>query len=419
MLRPYQKYILFFIIYFLLHYLEGLPPTGGLSFAQVWKLPLLAALLLYNILSLWKKTYFEKFSYLLSIEYILSPEILINPINAIVRISKQLPFILFYGFWRQFFAHRKETLEKILYGLAQFISLASAVVLLGIVHPMNGYLTAESFGIENLVYYSCVFGAPHAASSYFVASTLVLFNGFITRRFKSRWSKIFNATLIAISLISVFRAYVRTGWLMLAIGLLFFIKINRITKRQLNITLLAVTLCISGILYLYNTNEAFYARLTGKNVYTHTGGNSIDTGGSGRTVFWKNAVENLWAADSPYATLFGQGFTKVADDNYRTTGMHVFSHNQFLDALSQNGVIGLFLLLAFFGSLWRFICQKQGIHKRLCMSLFVSSVVFAFFQNEMYFDYAVIFSLAVAILECEDKEYNIEVNEYDKNEYQE
>lgn len=384
--------------------MEGLPPIGGLSFAQVWKLPLLAGLLVYSVLSLWRKTHFEKTSYLLSAEYILSPEILVNPIGAIVRISKQLPFALFFGFWRQAFAGKKDKLEDMLYGLAQFVSLASVIVLLGIVHPMKADVSAESFGVEGLVYYTCVFGVPHAASSYFAASVLVLFNGFLVGRFQSKGSKIFNIVLIAVSLVSVFRAYVRTGWLMLAVGLLCFIKRGKVTRRQLNTSLLVAVLCVGGIVYLYNTSEAFYARLTGKNIYTQTGGKGIDSDGSGRTEFWHNAVENLWTADSPYATLFGQGYSKVAEDNYRTTGMRVFSHNQFLDALSQNGIVGLSLLMLFFAFLLIYIRKKRGKHKRLCMALFSASVVFAFFQNEMYFDYAVIFSLAVAILTNEDNE---------------
>lgn len=87
-------YILCFLAFFLIHYLEGLPPIGAFSFAQLWKIPLLLYLLLYNILNLRKKERFEKAGYLLSAEYAFCPEILINPLNTLIRISKQLPRLL-------------------------------------------------------------------------------------------------------------------------------------------------------------------------------------------------------------------------------------------------------------------------------------------------------------------------------------
>lgn len=126
--------------------------------------------------------------------------------------------------------------------------------------------------------------------------------------------------------------------------------------------------------------------------------------------FWKNAVENLWNADSVYYSLFGRGFTKVAENNLRTTGMQVFSHNQFLDALAQNGILGFIFLAVFNLCLFLFIRRCNGEYKRLCYALFGANFIFSFFQKEMYFDFAVILSLAVAILMQEDKTYQDIIN---------
>ncbi|MDE7129203.1 MAG: O-antigen ligase domain-containing protein, partial [Alistipes sp.] len=59
----YVKYIFFFLVFFLVHYLEGLPPIGSLSVAQLWKLPLLGVLLIYNITRVYRYTSIEKSGY--------------------------------------------------------------------------------------------------------------------------------------------------------------------------------------------------------------------------------------------------------------------------------------------------------------------------------------------------------------------
>lgn len=399
------KYLILFICYFFIHYIEGFPPIGSLSIAQLWKIPLLLYLLVYNILFVKNRPIFEKTGYWLSIEYFFSLETVIKPLNVIIRVSKQLPFILFLGFWRRAFAEKKDVLIKILYGLAQFICLASLPVLLGIIQPLQGEMSAESFGIEGLIYFSSIFGAPHAAASYFCGAVLVLINGFFSNRFTTQISKLFNGILVIIGLISLFKAYVRTGWLMFLVGLCCIPNFKIMTKRKLIIVFCSIIMVICGLSYLYNNNEAFYARITGRNIYTGTGGTNLEINGSGRTAFWSNAVKGLWDTDNIYYFLFGRGFTKVTEDNLHYTGMEVFSHNQFLDALSQNGFIGFVLLIMFFFYLYRYIKKRNGSHKKLCYALYWSSFIFAFFQNEMYFDFAILFSLSVAILTLEDENY--------------
>lgn len=394
-------YIACFCLYFAIHYLEGLPPIGGVSVAQVWKIPIILFLLCYNLAQSRKKQPFEKWGYALSIEYLLGAETWVNLFGAINRVARTMPVFLFYGFWVEKLKKKKELLETFIFSLAQFIPLASILILSGAITPLKEYESAESFGVEGLAYYSCVFGSAHAASSYFCASILVLVFGFLNKRFKSRKSKIFNALLICVSLISIFKAYTRTGWLMLLVGGLALFMPSKITFNKMLSRALLLLVIGGGLMFFFNENEAFQARLTGRNIYTHTGGGGIETNGSGRTAFWANAVEGLWSSDNPYYTLFGEGFTNVAERNYRTTGMKVFSHNQFFDALSQNGIIGLLILIGFFIAIYKFIAKRKGPYQHLCYGLFFSNLIFAFFQNEMYFDYAIILSLGLAILQLD------------------
>lgn len=401
-MKFYQKYLFFFLLFFLVHYLEGMEDIGGFSFAQLWKTPLLLYLLLFNMMCLKSRTLFEKSNYLLSIEYLLSPETLIRPISVVITVIKQLPFVLFFRYWIVVFNERKESLEKILYSFAQFICLSTIPFLLDMMQPLEDYRNAEAFGIEGLTYFSGILGSPHAAASYFCASILVLLNGFLLNRFQTKASKFYNASLIIIGLVSIFKAYTRTGWLMLFVGLFCFVRLSKVTVRQATVTLFALLISIGGVIYLYNNNQAFQARLTGKNIFEDNSGEHLETGGSGRISFWYNAVNNLWNADNVYCSLFGRGYTQVVEDNFRTTGMRVFSHNQFLDSFSQNGLLGVSLLILFYFFLYSFIKRRNGEYKRLCNGLFFSNLTFAIFQNEMYFNFAFIFSLAVALLSMEN-----------------
>ncbi len=392
------KYLFFFCVYFLIHYLEGLPPIGVFSFAQFWKIPLLLYLLYYSLKYIGKRPLFEKAGFFYAIEQFFSKEIMINPLSVFIGATKSLPIILFFRYWVGRFSRRLPLLETLLYSVAQYVCLSSLPVLLGIIRPLREMVSASSFGIEGKVYFSGVFGAPHAASSYFCIAVLILLNGFLIGRFRSKFSKVYNALLIMIGLVSIFEAYVRTGWLMLLLGSVVLLKKSRPTVRQVFFSVVIIFVVIGGLLYLYSENEAFRARLTGVNVYTGAGGENLDTSGSGRIAFWITGIQN-WADNSLYGLLFGSGVSEVMEMNYSKTGLRVISHNQFVDSLAQNGLLGLLLLLLFYGGLYGFIKRipTESPYKRLAYAVALASIVFAFFQNEIYFDFAFLFSLVLAI----------------------
>lgn len=403
-MRFIVNYILLFLLFFGIHYLEGVDLSGQFSLAQLWKMPLLLFLLVYNILSIRKYYLFEKASYGLSVVYFFNPETLSNLLFNVVRASRQLPLALWYGFFEYRYRNKSKTLETILYGLAQFICLSSIPVLTGIITPLNPMKSAKVFGIEEAVYYNGIFGSTHAAASYFCIAILVLVYGFMSGRFKSSLSKVYNIILIIVGIFSIFYAYTRTGWLMLIVGLIVLFRPTRVTYRKLMVYFLSLALIIGSVFYLYNNNEFFFNRLTGKNIYTGSGGEGIELDGSGRTSFWSNGINN-WTYNNIPQLLFGTGYTKVVEDNLRTTGMRVFSHNQFIDTLSQNGLVGLTLLLAFYWGLYQLIkrSDKRIGYRRLGMSIYWCSLVFAFFQNEMYFNYAVIFSVVLALVNLKNQ----------------
>ena len=378
-----------------LHYIEGFPDIGGLSFAQLWKMPLLMLLICYFIFYLKRLEKFEKWTIFLLLESFFCIETFINPLSNIISAAKLLPFILFF----HYFVNRGFSivlLKRVALFMARAICLTSLISLLGIVNPIEKYKEALVFGIEDLSYYSSLFGSPHAASSYFAIAIVVLLYFVVKEKYVSKIGVLFDCIMIGIALLSIFKVCVRTGWLMLAVGLFFLaggIKLFKKPKYFVAFWISVALLCI-----LFNNNEMFHARMTGLNIYRGTGGETIDLNGSGRVDFWKNGIE-LWANGSPYEILFGRGYTAVVENNSLRTGIDVFSHSQFIDTLTQHGLIGLILLLICF--LWQYIFirkRKYSQYYRLCLSIYMMSLVFSFFQNVMYFDFAIIYSVCLAML---------------------
>ena len=118
-----------FVLFFFLHYIEGLPPLAGLSIAQLWKLPILLVLIICLFVKAQPLKKFERIGYLFSIEPFLSLGILSNPMSVFLFSVKQLPLILFFNFWQRLDVVK---LEKYLLWFAQFVCLASFITLLGI-----------------------------------------------------------------------------------------------------------------------------------------------------------------------------------------------------------------------------------------------------------------------------------------------
>lgn len=389
------KIIILFSVFVALHYIEGLPQIAGMSPAQLWKLPIIFYLLSHYILTPYKAKNFEKWSFLLAIESFINIETFINISFVIASATKTLTCILFFYLFSN--TLRIEMIERIILNLSRFICLTSLLTLLGIITPIEGYESAEQFGVEGQIFYTSLFGTPHAAASYFAISIMVLLFFLYKKKYDSPLEKYFNCSMIVVGLISIFETYVRTGWIMLVVGTFMLFGVKKILT---NVKLLfASVMSIIGIFLLFMYNESFMARMTARRIYgTMSNSPSIDMDGSGRKEFWENGYR-LWENGNIFEILFGHGYTAVVENNARIMGIRVFSHNQFVDSLSQNGLIAFILLIAVFISQYRFIRnRKDKEHYRLCLAIWLISLIFSFFQNEMCFNYAVLYAAALALL---------------------
>lgn len=392
-----RRFLILFLIFWGMHIIEGFPAIGGISIAQIWKMPLWGYLIFVTF-NYYKEKY-QKYSYWMAAESLINPEIINNTISSVAHAAKLLPLALFSSYFRN--NVNPSNYSKYILWLSQFIAIATVPYLLGILKPIHAF--DASFISDDLYYFSGCFGGAHVASSYYCLAILVILAYYIEGRFPSRREKILNGVLLVVLFISIYKSYVRTGWLMLIIGIATLgLSNTNIYKRIRNIISLFLLLVVtSGLLYSFS--DTFRMRLSGSTRYS-TSNEVIDLKGSGRAQFWINGVE-LWENSNTIGEyLFGVGVTKVKENNRKKTGMAVFSHSQFIDALAQHGILGIFLLLLFYGSLYNLIRQHQDSKMyRLNLSLWSSAVVFSLFQSEMYFIYALVFAISLCSLDCEEE----------------
>lgn len=172
------------------------------------------------------------------------------------------------------------------------------------------------------------FGVPHLAS----ISLAFIFLLFIYSDIK--YLKYWSVLLLSL----IVMTWVRTGLLIALVGIIFRYRLFtfRNTSRLLVLVLLTGVMLnawISDELGLAIYNRIFDINYSGERII-----------GSGRLIFWWNSFE-VWITGSPYSFFFGQGATALSELNFIDTGYRVYAHNEYFNTLSQNGLVGLLVLV--------------------------------------------------------------------------
>lgn len=354
------KYIIYFLFFFTLFYLESFQVTPAITFSQLWKIPLVFFMIAY-ILS--KKNIirpkFNKVAYLHGAKNLFNQAIFTNPITNIIETFRFSNFPLLYDTINIYF---KDTykLQKFLIRISQYVILSSIPFLLGFLESVNeGRI---KFG-ENPAY-SGIFQNSHSASIVTTFALLVLIHQIKTYKLNF-FLKIYNLLLIVLGLYALYLAFVRTGYLMFAIGIIVLFLPNRFQIRQW-VVLSAIAFTLSSIfIYFMETNESFRYRILDQDKRGEQ--SSL---GSGRLDF---ATYSLlyWYEGDMLQKVFGRGLDNVEDNLERKTGMRIFSHNGFVDALAINGIIGITIFITFLYLIYNNIRKnKSSSTYRLALAMF-------------------------------------------------
>jgi len=390
--------IFFYLIVSAILYLEPVEMIAGFTFGIVWKLILMFFLffpVFFKVLKEKQIEMFAFFSILLSFKILVSYTSLDYFSHTLTLFTKEMMFPLLY----LFFIQRIEKKENLIFLVKHFsiiIILSFLPYMLGILEPFaHGYDLAE-FGHSGEYGLIGVFIKPHSA-----AITLAFAMVIVTTHIKKEngnFENIFYIGLLLFGFYASILTYVRTGLTMYVL-VIFYLYLRNINIKK--IVLLAITsLFIFGIgTYMYQTNEIIQMRLNDKNKYNSNGGN-----GSGRLNFWKNAIEN-WADDEPSVIYIGLGYDYALEKMNEDVGQFIFAHNQYVQTLQQEGLIGLSFFLITLFYIYRFISKyRESQYYVTANAIFIALLIEYMFQGGFFFPMVLFLSAYLVIIKKDVEE---------------
>ena len=190
--------------------------------------------------------------------------------------------------------------------------------------------------------------------------------------------KVYSIASMALLMFFIIQGGKRGALIAGVIGLLFFIyyQLKTIDKKHRYRSYLLVLIGVLGLVYfaydVFQNNEFLVARMQ-----------KIGDGGgsSGRDIIYAN-IFNAWLnSDNMFSLVFGYGF--AASLNLSGTGN--FAHNDWLELLSNFGLLGVFIYgLLFYAAVKCFRNKDWNIDKRLLLLTIVSIWFFSTLVSMSY-----------------------------------
>lgn len=365
-----------FLIFFVLFYFES-ERLGPIKLSFLWKSVLLTVLLLFVVVRTYRPPVFVTICFLLALKQLVFAGT-DGMAEAAIEAMKYLGLPVTYMGIKAYLGHSdiaKEQLERWLYLLVVFVAVGNSLVLVGL---FDSRLEADSlvaFGLDQAAF-SGIFQKQHAAASIFAVCTCVML--FFLAKPAPLQRKAILLACMFICVVCLYQTYVRTGFAMLIVGIVYLSfsakkGLLRLSKQKLGGIL--ILLCFT---WFVSSDQTMQAKLADQRIGQQT---ELMAVGSGRPLIWLGAL-TTWRDSSISGKLIGLGPAKTKDIMETKVGIRVFAHNGFLEALQTNGVLGLGLLLTFFYSLLKFSfvsCDREyGVLLRAVVWMYAA---FYFFQG--------------------------------------
>jgi hypothetical protein len=384
------KLILFYLIGFIILYLEAIP-VAGMSFGSLWKIVLIFVLFIPIIYATLKKKYMEMFAFitiLFAFKTLISYSSLDYIINTITIFTKTLMLPMLYLFF--ILKLKEETLKYLAKHFAILIILSFIPYILGFLSPMGEGYDLAPFGLNGQYGLVGTFLNPHSASIS-IAFSMIVVTAQINKNNTNK-ENLFYILLLLLGFYELIDTYVRTGIMVYLVSLIFLYLQNINLKKVLLLIITAITLS-AGSFYLIQTNEVAQMRFQDKNKYMKK-----SELGSGRFLFWQTAVEN-WLDDDSSVIFIGLGQEYAKDKMLEDVGLRIFAHNEFFQTLQQEGLIGFILFISSLILIYSFIRKNKNSHYYLsAISLFIGMLIMMMFQGGFYFNVVFFLSIYLALL---------------------
>lgn len=356
-IKPFLILLVYVFVFFMLINEKAIT-IYGLSFGILWKAIVLMGLMTYVILNFGKISS----STFLFVYILFSIKLFINssfPNHIIEDITSSFA-VLFLPFSYYFFSlkykHNPSKIVNIVIYISVFYLLSSVPYLLNLIQSTNADLTGQEHwgGTDATLLLSGIFFDVSASSKVFVFSTIIILTNY--KKFsKTVFKQYMYYILIAIGIVSVYKAFTRTGWIALLIGFTIYL----FSKKRINDRLKIIfTIMIIGVIFLIIEQERLYIiqnRIFGRFDVQKKHYSQIDNITSSRSILFNVAFETIKEADF-MELFFGYGTTKGKKTFTNYINREMVAHNEFLEIIISGGLTALFLFI------WILILIKKLVY---------------------------------------------------------
>ncbi|MBL1421538.1 MAG: O-antigen ligase family protein [Alphaproteobacteria bacterium] len=377
-----------------------------MKISLAWKFLLIVGLAGYISMRKVEAPWFVILSYIYLIKSVLVVGIIEYPVKTILPIIGGLTLPIIYqglqtyliskplpelnGRYHKLNYSRLNAVEKNFKYLVIFLALSCLPFWLGL-EPLVMVKTLNSFGFEAQRFVGLFQNIHNAAGGLAVAAVSLLY----LAKFETKKSvKYLLYICFFIATIGMLQTFVRTGLLMFVVGMLVinFAEMKRNFGRVLFLSGLLVVVLWLGV---FNSDE-YMARIF--DTRTIAGFGDYRDIGSGRFLIWETNLRTIFSQDL-WGVLIGLGIGLSGTIMYQEIGLEVFSHNGFVDALVQSGVIGLFLFILYLSSIFKYINRFRGNkYYTLSISYFCMYIAFQLVQGSNQFLVMSLFSFLLILL---------------------
>jgi len=384
------KVSFFYVCLFGLFYSEPLL-IFGVKIAVIWKIVLIIIMMptVFNYLFHKNIELFVVFALLLSIKMFINLSSTFEYLNmnlSIVVKNSMLPMMFIYLSVKM----NKNKLLFLARHLSIFTILSFIPFLMHVLEPLSkGYHLAAFGEGENVFGLVGLFMGPHSASESIAIMLIVIY--YLYQNEKKIFYKYFYATLLIFGAYEMILTYARSGLVIAGVGITYlYLKEN--SRQKFSTFFFLIFPMIIGIIFMFQTNKVFQMRLEDKNIYKQ------QELGSGRLDIATNAVHN-WSTDSIPAIFIGLGYNYGLEKMERSIHNKIFAHNNFIQILQQEGLIGFIIFILFLYYLLKYIQNyKFSQYYNVTMSLYFGFILEMLLQGNFLFLMQLIITVYLVLL---------------------
>ena len=385
----FLRYSVLLLLAFFVLYIDSMGGESGETIRQIWKVPILIYML-YKGLGSFGMAFLKCRTWYAIVKLFNKDTLVAFSSNASICMKAiSLPIFIAYISRRM---NKKQVLKTLLFLSYAFI-FSMVPYNLGIIEESHSYIGAEILGTKSLI---GPFVNAHTASVVLACSALALLAYTIYIEM-ARIYKVVNFIILIIALYFLFLTYVRTGLLMVTVGVFFLFLPKRGLHKRILYGLVFFAIAYGSIHYLISENVIFKQRMLEQN-QNNVKGHDEKVTGNGRLYFWYTSYQLWYNSQDLQHYLFGYGFGDLSKEQEKQNGLTIGSHNGFIDALTQNGLVGLTLLSLYYILLFRFnLKYRKSRFFQLFLAWFMMDLSFQMVQGGVFIFYDFMSALIIML----------------------